>query len=200
MGNSAKEPLIIFYLGPAGQSKTRQALRTIAPNPRSLVVTLEQDPYEFRTCHWHDFDSNCRELPIPLHGAKHVRIAGHANWRREILSERVYDRLFFKDLPEPFRQSKSALELAQSLARLAMLRSADVVVSLDFAEADAIVRWEKSLHFNWQGRDHTIGFWVNVAGDSIRYLRIPATQLLALPEKGDTRKVPSDDLSFFAMR
>lgn len=188
--NSAKDPLVIFYLGPAGISKTRQALRTIAANPRTLIVTLEQDPYDFRTCHWHDFECTCRDQLIPLHGARHVRIAGRSNWQREVLSERVYDRVFFKDLPDLFHQAGSALELAQSLARLATLRSADIVVALDFSETDAIVRWEKSLNFNWQGRDNTIGFWMNAAEDPIRYLRMPATQLL-YASKNFTDKLPS---------
>lgn len=180
--NSTDDPQVIFYLGPAGASKTRLALRTIASNPRNLVVTLEQDPYDFRICHGQDFDCSCRDPLTPLHGARHVRIAGRNNWRREVWSERVYDRVFFKDLPELFRQAESALELAQSLARLALLRSADVVVSLDFSETDAIHRWEQSLNFNWQGRDQTIGFWMNTAQDPIRYLRMSATQLLRIAE------------------
>ncbi len=172
------DPQVIFYLGPRGLAKTRQALRTVAANPRSLLVTLEEDPYAVRSCHWHDFDCNCTDSVTPLYSPHHVRIVGPRNWRTATFGEQKYDRLFFMDLPELFRQEETALDLAKSLARLAVVRSADVLAQLHFAEEDAIRNWEKTLNFSWQGRDKSIGFWLNSLEVPIRYLRMSAKQLI----------------------
>jgi hypothetical protein len=172
------DPQVIFYLGPAGDAKTRQALRTVAANPRSLVVTLNEDPYSFRLSYADAFECSCREQVTPLHGVQHVRIAGCSNWQREVFSERNFDRIFFKDLPDLFRQEEDALELTLSLSRLAVLKSADIVVTLDFSNTDEIIAWEGALPFQWGGQDNAIGFWLNVHGAPLRYLRMSALRVL----------------------
>jgi hypothetical protein len=172
---SEVDPQVIFYLGPAGECKTRQVLRTIPAGPRSLIVSLDQDPYLFRMNHGNDFERSCHTSAISLHGAQHVRVAGRMSWRMEVFGERRYDRIFFKDLPAPFCHADTAWDLAVILSRLAILRSADVVVALDFPETQAISAWEKSLPFTWEGRDKAIGFWINTQDAVLRYLRIPAS-------------------------
>ena len=172
------DPQVIFYLGPEGSSRTRQVLRTIPASPRSLIVSLNQDPYLFRVNHADDFANSSEASTISLHGVQHVRIAGRMNWRKEVFCDRLYDRIFFKDLPEPFRHAISAWELAVILSRLAVLRSADVLVALDFQDENAINAWEKSLPFSWKGRDKTIGFWLNTQDAALRYLRMPAFAIL----------------------
>lgn len=176
---SKVDPQVIFYLGPAGDSRTRQVLRTIPIGPRNLIVSLEQDPYLFRMNHGNDFDHSCHTGTISLHKAQHVRIAGRLSWKKEVFCERHYDRIFFKDLPAPFCHTNSAWDLAVKLSRLAALRSADVIVTLDFRNAQAIVAWEKSLPFTWEGRDKAIGFWINTHAAVLRYLRMPAFTILS---------------------
>ncbi|MDQ3231598.1 MAG: hypothetical protein M3Q07_07240 [Pseudobdellovibrionaceae bacterium] len=171
------DPQVIFYLGPRSPEKTRHALRTIPASPRSLLVTLEEDPYTIRSCHWHDFDCNCLDSITPLYGPKHVRIAGSRNWKAEIFGEQRYDRLFFMDLPDFFRQEDTALDLAKSLARLAIERSADVMAQLHFPRVEAVTDWEQTLNFSWRGYDKTIGFWMNTLEAPIRYLRLSAREL-----------------------
>lgn len=175
---SKVDPQVIFYLGPEGSSRTRQVLRTIPASPRSLIVSLNQDPYLFRVNHGDDFERSSEASAISLHGAQHVRIAGRMSWRKEVFCERHYDRIFFKDLPEPFSHAVSAWELAVILSRLAVLRSADVLVALNFQEENAISAWEKSLPFSWKGRDKAIGFWLNTQDAVLRYLRMPASEIL----------------------
>lgn len=101
------------------------------------------------------------------------------SWRREVFGERRYDRIFFKDLPAPFSHADSAWDLAVILSRLAVLRSADVIVDLDFLEAHEIQAWEEPLPFTWEGRDRAIGFWINTQDAALRYLRIPAFAILS---------------------
>ncbi|MDQ3231010.1 MAG: hypothetical protein M3Q07_04245 [Pseudobdellovibrionaceae bacterium] len=172
-----KDPQVIFYLGPRSPVKTRHAMRTIAASPRSLLVTLEEDPYTIRSCHWRDFDCNCLDTITPLHDPKHVRIAGSRNWKAATFGEQQYDRLFFMDLPDLFRQEDTALDLAKSLARLAIERSANVMAQLHFPEVEAVDDWEQTLNFSWRGYDRTIGFWINTREAPIRYLRLSAREL-----------------------
>lgn len=180
---SKVDPQVIFYLGPESSSTTRQVLRTIPASPRSLIVSLNQDPYLFRLNHGNDFEVSSESSTISLHGAQHVRIADRMSWRKEVFSERIYDRILFKELPAPFCHADSAWELAVILSRLAVLRSADVLVTLDFQDENAINVWEKSLPFSWKGRDKAIGFWLNTQGAELRYLRIPAFEILSQSSK-----------------
>lgn len=173
-------PQVIFYLGPQRAVTTRQALRTMMPSPRSLIVTLAEDPYAFRSCHLHDFDCSCDTSTHPLYTARHVRVAGQKTWYREIFGEQKYDRVFFLDLPDMFCHESTALDLAQSLARLAVMRSADVMTQLPFHRIETIQQWESSLKFSWKGHDHTIGFWLNTQSAPIRYLRMSAQKLIRL--------------------
>lgn len=188
---SKVDPQVIFYLGPAGESKTRQILRTIPAGPRSLIISLNQDPYLFRLSHGNDFQRSCQADAISLHGPQHVRIAGRMSWRKEVFGERHYDRIVFNDLPAPFCHADTAWDLTVILSRLAALRSADVIATLDFEDEHAIHAWEDSLPFSWEGRDKAIGFWINAQDAAVRYLRMPALTIL----NRKSERVPSSATS-----
>lgn len=192
---------VIFYLGAPVPSRTRMALAKLPVSPRTIVYTNSTRAAEFRSRYYKSFcmpqyqdqqtDKYGGVKVSPLFGPADPRILSIMDGPNALLAERIWDHVFFENLPTtPFDATRS-LQLALLLARLALGRCGTIVSGISVKSEKEALIFEHLLHrAGVLGRD-VVSFWLNSETNSaIRYLRIPAQALVNQPM--DTQMSPRD--------
>lgn len=180
---------VIFYLGAPLPSRTRMVLAKLPLSPRTIVYTNTSGAAEFRSrfyksfCVTKDQDRQPgRDVGAkfsPIFGPAAPRILSMMDGPDALVAERVWDYVFFENLPTSPCDAIKSLQLAVLLASLALGRCGTIVAGISVRSDKEALIFEHLLHRTGALDRDVVSFWLNSETNSaVRYVRIPAQSLV----------------------